>query len=308
MKKLALLLFAGAIFTSCNDGDLVFNDLNFNENVQKCSQKSIYYKLNGNEMLLLNMTGIINDTIPLPLNQEFETPTSGNILYRQYSGKAVAASICDLIAPATPQVVEEFTVNSAGKIKYKRERRIIQKTNDTKVSINYVYSFKFQNIVLSNQDKQIKYEDYNFGEYINSSSTLDFSLGNVINYCDNSDIVINKDRQIFKINNPEFQLTENVGTQTVSLSNSNFITFYLLNQVINYNEACDLNFSNPRTEITEEWKATTGTLEIITTANSTVENPEIITGYTHTLILKDATFVNGTDSFTITEQTLGNYN
>lgn len=308
MKKLALLLFAGAIFTSCNDGDLVFNDLNFNENVQKCSQKSIYYKLNGNEMLLLNMTGIINDTIPLPLNQEFETPTSGNILYRQYSGKAVAASICDLIAPATPQVVEEFTVNSAGKIKYKRERRIIQKTNDTKVSINYVYSFKFQNIVLSNQDKQIKYEDYNFGEYINSSSTLDFSLGNVINYCDNSDIVINKDRQIFKINNPEFQLTENVGTQTVSLSNSNFITFYLLNQVINYNEACDLNFSNPRTEITEEWKATTGTLEIITTANSTVENPEVITGYTHTLILKDATFVNGTDSFTITEQTLGNYN
>lgn len=308
MKKLALLLFAGAIFTSCNDGDLVFNDLNFNENVQKCSQKSIYYKLNGNEMLLLNMTGIINDTIALPLNQEFETTTSGNILYRQYSGKAVAASICDLIAPANPQVVDEFTVNNGGKIKYKRVRRVIQKTNDSKVAINYVYTFNFQNIILSNQDKEIKYEDYNFGEYINSSSTFDFNLGNVINFCENSDAVINKDRQIFKIISPEFVFTENVGNKTINLNNTNYISFYLLNQVINYAEACDLNFSNPRTEITEEWTATTGTLEIITTANSTVENPEIITGYTHQLILKNATFVSGTDSFTITEQILGNYN
>lgn len=308
MKKIAFLLFASAFFTNCSDGDLIFDDLNFTGNVQKCNQKSIFYKLNGNEMLLLNMTNYISDENPLPLNQEFEIATSNNILYRQYSGKAIAGSICDLIPPANPQVVAEYTSNNGGTIKYKRIRQILQPNNDTKVSINYIYTFNFKNIVLSNQEQQLKYEDYNFGEYINSSSALDFNLGNVINFCGNTGAVINKDRQIFKINSTEFVFTEIVGSQTINLNQTNYITFYLLNQVVNYNEACNLNFSNPLTEITEEWKTTSGSLEIVTTANATVENPEIITGYTHTLILKNAVFVNGTDQFTITQQTLGNYN
>ena len=153
----------------------------------------------------------------------------------------------------------------------------------------------------------MKYEDYNFGEYINSSSVLDFNLGNVINFCENTAAVINKGRQIFKINSPEFVFTETVGSKTINLNNENYITFYILNQIVNYNEACEMNFSDPSTNIIEEWRATTGSIEIVTTANSTIENPEIITGYTHTLILKESTFVNGTDQFTITEQVLGNY-
>nr|WP_297308588.1 hypothetical protein [uncultured Flavobacterium sp.] len=307
MKKIVFLLFASALFTNCNDGDLIFDDLNFAGNVQKCNQKSIFYKLNGNEMLLLNMTNHINDETPLPLNQEFEISNSNNILYRQYSGKAIGGSVCDLIPPANPQVVTEYASNNGGTIKYKRIRQIIQPNNDSKVSINYVYTFNFQNIVLSNQDKQLKYEDYNFGEYINSSSVLDFNLGNVINFCENTAAVINKDRQIFKINSPEFVFTETVGSKTINLNNENYITFYILNQIVNYNEACEMNFSDPSTNIIEEWRATTGSIEIVTTANSTIENPEIITGYTHTLILKESTFVNGTDQFTITEQVLGNY-
>src|SRR5690606_1617198 len=137
------------------------------------------------------MTGIISETNPLPLNQEFETQTSSNmILYRQYSDKAIAGSICSLIAPANPHVVDEFNVNNGGFIKYKHIRKIEQKTDDPRVSINYVLSFSFQNIILSNGNTELKYENYNFGEYFSTNSTLHFSFFNEFSYCEtNSDLI-----------------------------------------------------------------------------------------------------------------------
>jgi len=308
MKKLALLLFIGGIFTSCNDGDLFFDELNFNQEVQKCSQKSIYYKLNGNEMLLLNMTGKISDSIPLPLNQEFEAQTTnGMILYRQYSDKAISGSICDLITPAFPQVVEEYNVNSGGLVKYKRIRKIEQKNDNPLVTIKYVYAFNFQNIVLSNGSKELKYENYNFGEYSNSNAIIDFSLGS-LSICPNSDIVISKISQAFKIIGSDIQFNPETGTQLVNLNETTNIKLYLLNRIVDATEYCDLVFSNSEVNIKEEWVANQGALEVITTANSTVENPETITGYTQTYVLKNATFTSGSDSFTITNQILCTYN
>lgn len=303
MKKIALLLFIGGIFASCNDGDLIFDELNFNQEVQKCLEKQVYYKLNGNEMLFLNMTGKIVDSIPLPLNQEFEALTESNmILYRQYSDKAIAGSICSLIAPAYPQVVDEFG-NTGGKITYRRIRKIEQKVDDPRVTINYVISFNLQNMILSNGTSELKYENYNFGEFSNSNAIIDFSLGTLL-ICPNSDIIIYKSTQAFKILGSDIQFNPETGTQLINLNETTNIKFYLLERSVNANEYCDMIFTDPENKITEEWTAKQGTIEVVTTANSTVENPEAISGYTQTYVLKNATFTNGSDSFEITNQIL----
>ncbi len=305
MKKIALLLFIGGIFASCNDGDLIFDELNFNQEVQKCDEKNIFYKLNGSEMLVLNMTGKFEDPNTLILNQEYETEASQNmILYRQYSDKAIAGSICNLIAPGYPQVVDEFG-NTGGKITYQRIRKIEQKVDDPRVTINYIVSFNLLNMILTNGKSELKYENYNFGEFSNSKSNaiIDFSLG-TLSICPNSDIIIYKNTQAFKILGSDIQFNPETGTQLINLNETTKIKFYLLEQSVNANEYCDMIFTDPENKITEEWTAKQGTIEVVTTANSTVENPEAISGYTQTYVLKNATFTNGSDSFEITNQIL----
>lgn len=304
MKKLALLLFIGSILTGCDDGDLIFDELNFSGNVQKCTDKGIYYKLNNNEMLFLYLSNL--NTENLVLNQEYShtISNSNEIVYRLYSDKAIAGSICNVITPAFPQVVDEFNVNNGGAIKYKRIRKIEQKADDSRVTINYVVSFNFENIILTNGEKELKYENYNFGEYTNSTSTLDFNLSNGPTYCTNSNILFAKGEQGFKIIGSDIQSEIEVGTQTINLNTDTFVKFYLLNQVVDANEFCDLNFTDSTVKIKEEWTANQGVIEVITTANSTIENPEVIIGYSTTYVLKNAIFTNGTDSFTINEQVL----
>lgn len=306
MKKLGILLFIGSLFLSCNDGDFIFDELNFSGSVQKCNTKEVFYKLNGNEMLLLNMTGYFNDTINTPLNQEIKIATNKNeIMYRQYSDKAISGSVCDLIAPAFPQVVDEYRVNSGGEITYKRIRKIAQKPEEAKVLLDYIYNFNFKNIILTNGSKDLKYEDYFFGEYFSSSTSLDFNLGNALFVCQNEEIISTKQNQIFKIISNSIHLNNTTGTQTITLNNTNYLKFYFLNYITNQSEACDMVFTNPNTRILENWTANQGILEIVTTANSTVENPDVILGYTHNFILKNTIFTSETDSFTIAEQNIG---
>jgi len=254
------------------------------------------------------MNLILNEQSTLVLDREYETATTNNnILYRQYSDKAIAGSVCDLIAPAFPQVVQEFNSIPGGKIVYKLSRKISQKENSSVVSIDYLYNFKFKNIVLSDGDKELKYEDYFFGENLKASSKLDFNLGDNFKFCSATEMITNKEKQIFKIFSSELNFPQQAGTQTIILNTDNYLKFYYLNEASISSEACDLNFSNPKTQIIEDWTSNQGILEIITTVNSTTENPNVPIGFTHKLVLKNATFTNNTNSFKIAEQVLGSY-
>lgn len=302
MKKLALLLFIGGIFTSCNDGDLVFDELNFSSNVEKCDEKEIYYKLNNNEMLFIYIPNLINDN--LVLNQEYSHTinNSNEMVYRQYSDRTSSGLICDIITPAFPQVVEEFKVNG-GQIKYKYFRKTSINETSGNVTIDYVYSFNFQNIVLANNSgKEMKYENYFFGEYQKKPNTLNFNLGNNLNKCNANNFISINGSQIFEIISPEINLQQTVGVQTINLNNSNKINIFLLEPVINADVVCEIDFSNSDIIKLEDWNASQGVLEIVTT-----ENPNVQSGFTRTFILKNVVFKNQSDSFIITEQILGTY-
>jgi len=313
MKRLALILFFGGCLSSCNDGDLIYDNLNFSGNIEKCSDKEIFYKLNNNEILFTYLPGVINKTNPIPLNQEIvhEINNSNDLIYRQYSDKTTSNLICGIIAPATPSVIDEFKVNTGGKIIYKRIRKITQNDTDAKVSLDYIYTFNFKNIVLTNGSSELKYENYFFGDFIDSNVTLNFSFISEFSFCDDENQIFAIDtNQGMKISSPDFQFNETTGTQSISLNNSNFIEYYYFSETgsINNNVMCDLNNMPADLNLIENWKSTAGTLEIVTTANSTLENPEVITGYTYTLYLKNVTFTKDSDSFTIANQLIGKFN
>lgn len=312
MKKIGILFLLSGIFTACDDGDLVFESLKFDGNIQKCQDKDIYYKLSGNEMLFTYLPGKINDTVPLPLNQEFVyTTTSANeIVYRQYSDKAIANSICSVISPSFPGVVEEFQLIPGGQIKYKRIRKITKNEDSNETTLNYVYTFSFTNITLSNGKEEMKYENYTFGDLVDSQNAVfSFNFSDSFKNCNTEGLSINNGlNQAIKINIPNITFTETPRTQTFNLNNSDNIQYlYFKGGSLNSGYICDLSTLPNSIKLTEDWKATQGTLEIVTTANSTAENPNVITGYTHTLVLRNAFFKNGNDSFAITEQILGTY-
>ena len=71
MKKILGLLIATTSLTACDDGDLVFENLNFDgKEIQKCNDNELYFKTNNTEMLLVDFTfgtdgSILNPQAPL---------------------------------------------------------------------------------------------------------------------------------------------------------------------------------------------------------------------------------------------------
>ena len=110
MKKflglVALLLIMG-----CDDGDMSFDTFDFTDAVaQKCTDGNILYKINGSEVLILDIdpSNFINaedlqgKIIPIG--------TTNKVTYRNYSGTVTNSSgiICTDVPPATPTVIEEW--------------------------------------------------------------------------------------------------------------------------------------------------------------------------------------------------------
>src|SRR5690554_7358909 len=63
MKKIIGLLVASAFITACDDGDMVFENLNFDGvQIQKCTDNELYFKINNNELLLVDFTRPISAT------------------------------------------------------------------------------------------------------------------------------------------------------------------------------------------------------------------------------------------------------
>jgi len=304
MKKFTLLLLISSFVSSCSDGDLVFDELNFSGNIQKCSTKDIFYKLNGNEMLFTYLPGKINNELPLNEEITYFISNSNDIVYRQYGDKTVSGLICEVITPSSPQVVEEFKVNIGGQIKYKRFRRITLKETDASVNIGYIYSFNFHNIILSNGSKELKYENYNFGEYIDTNSTLHFKFFNEFTYCDSSsDLITLDNNQALKLIIPSLELSQNTGTSVIDLDEFNYIQYQLFKDgSLNKVTACDISNLTPPLTLIENWKATQGNIEIVTT-----ENPNVPSGFSRTFILKNGVFKSESDSFLISEKILGIY-
>lgn len=311
MKKIVGLLLVAISLTACDDGDLVFEKLNFDgQQIQKCPDNQLYFKVNDTELLLVDFSdtrdsisgSILNPAAPLNIAQELITSSITKIYYRTYDAPISANTICSLLAPANPKVTSEYTSLTGGKIFY--TRLITPVVSETAVNVNYTYTINFENITLTNGTSDIRYAKLPYGSYVYDTSKMNFNFTNNFERCENALISYRNDEYI-QINLPaDFVFPTTNQTQTVNLNNTNVLNYYIFKDFITIDEDNPCEF--PNKPIKENWQVTNGSLQVETTV--VTNSAGAVTGYRHNLKLVQAQFKKDETTFSIADRNLGNYN
>lgn len=124
MKKLLSILFLAAVTVSCDDGDIIITDFDFEDRqLQWCGddQTQVFFKTNEEpyeaialtadlarvgENVLLDEEGVFT----LPINAE------NQVIYRTFDGEIGSSYFCSPIPPSSPRVQEEYRSSSGGTI------------------------------------------------------------------------------------------------------------------------------------------------------------------------------------------------
>jgi len=169
MKKLFVLLSFVFMLNSCDDGDITLESFNFSSQpILKCNDdtKPFLYKINNNELLLLNVSAEIYsvDTTAVtafPYIHSYPINSTTSVAYRLYSDTVPSTFICNSIAPATPVVTNEWNA-TGGTIEVTSIERF---DTDGTTLIGYTHTIKLLNINFSNISNSFSFEEYLFGNY-----------------------------------------------------------------------------------------------------------------------------------------------
>jgi hypothetical protein len=303
MKKIFGLLGLILVLNACSDGDVKVQNISFEQvtTVNVCNNN--YFKINGTEMLLLR----INDPLLKPFPNEITTPANGTtpaiprvfninannkVIYRNYNGAPTANTICDVVPPATPTVLEEWNaVGGTIEITTTAVKSTPDANNAVKI-IGYNHFIVFKNLIFQKPVGTQAYgDDFRFGNYV-TPSTLGFPTSSPVSLLScNTVLPIQK---IFYqagiegllLSNLDANLIQNSPTTTVRTSTlgttNNVLTIKSFNSSLPQNYFCNL----PATPtLLDTWNAdivtTGGTIEVTTTVSSGI--------YTHKIHLKNVT-------------------
>ncbi len=238
----ALALF----FTSCDDGDLIFEDINFNEvTASKCDNK--IYKLNDSEALILKIGNSETDLSFIsafpsqPTTQNEPTViqinnTSNKVVYRLYDGEVALENICGSIPAAFPIILEEWEATS-GSIEITTTAVLAENTEDgfeggQKIT-GYQNNVVFRNITFKKADGTTQvYDEFPFGIYLkNITTVLPFNFGDItLQNCPASDIVFKTiGNEAFTLNlDPALKDSSALGVVKTGLvtSTTNAVNYY----------------------------------------------------------------------------------
>jgi len=120
MRNYFYILFLLLGFTSCDDGDIIINNFDFEEtNIKGCDKDGkpkVFYKINTNDVfesisLVTNNASIsslpnILSTTTDPIS--FNLDDNNKINYRVYDGTVTRDYFCNTLPPSTPKVIQEF--------------------------------------------------------------------------------------------------------------------------------------------------------------------------------------------------------
>lgn len=119
MKKLLALVILSFIATSCDDGDLIVTEIDFDDlELELCTDSEyVFYKINTstNETLALQFT--TSQDIFGGVDELDDITLSGDdqVSYRRFNDAVSSDYFCSLIPPATPVVAEEF-ISTEGEV------------------------------------------------------------------------------------------------------------------------------------------------------------------------------------------------
>ena len=118
MKRVVSLLFVALFLNSCDDGNLIQEDISFEAvATQSCTTNNIIYKLKDKESLILEIpkSSFTNEPSLIGAPTIININSANRLVYRFYNGTISTANICETIPPVTPTVTDQWTA-TAGKI------------------------------------------------------------------------------------------------------------------------------------------------------------------------------------------------
>ena len=164
MKKLIVLVASVFMLQACDDGDITLESFNFDTvNIQECTTNNLIFKINRDEMLLINIpeSSFANVETPDGSPAIITLDSDDQIIYRIYSGDVTATSICDLIPPASPIVNQEWNA-TGGTIEIVTDKLFAA---DGVTQTGFTHNIRFVNVNFSGASNSFSFTAYNFGNH-----------------------------------------------------------------------------------------------------------------------------------------------
>lgn len=172
MKKLFGILVCSFLLSSCDDGDIVLQSFNFDSvAIQKCSNKEVLFKINGEELLLIDIPSFNypNEVTPSGEPRIVTISSVNRVFYRKYNGNISNNTICSEVPPASPNVLNEWTAATGGTIQIiTTERTTTDEVTGEVTVTGYNHQIKFINIQFVGSDDSFVFDEYLFGTHTTS--------------------------------------------------------------------------------------------------------------------------------------------
>jgi hypothetical protein len=308
MKRLISVIILLLLITSCDDGNLTVDVIDFSEGpVVKCSDKDVFYKIKDSEMLFIEIPDATfeqNQTLDgVPI--ELSINTTNKVTYRKYLSTVSPSNICGNAPDASPNLVEQWKASDGIiQITATAIKTTNATTNATEIT-GYRYYIELKNITFQKPSGPQLEETLLFGNYTTSFSPLAFDFDDQVakSTCSLSD------NRIFNFNGSEvffLDVGSNYATlfanavtttpRTAIINTTNKLTYRLYNNAITNAFFCTT--TSPTTPIlSQEWNAVTGVEAvsgIIEVSTTTLGN-----GFQHTIHFKKVTLKKENSDFTL---------
>lgn len=302
MKRIIGLLSLVLFLNACDDGDLTVETINFDDVVAvKCNLNDIIYKLNGTEILALEVpasqNAFINEPTVTGIPRVISLNGTNRVVYRSYNGTVSAANICATVPASSPNVTEEWTATS-GRIEITTTPVYITNPTTNATTLDkYNHYIVFKDISFNKPSGIQIYETFIFGNFQTNATNLPFAFDeNNVQKCPSIDQLYNySGSESLVLDIPSSLYPNTVGTQTALVSATNKVTYKLFTSALNPGYFC---MSPPPATpvVSEEWNAVdgvaniSGIIEVITTT-------ETATTFRHYIHLKNVTMKKGNSTF-----------
>lgn len=306
MKYFFAVLFCATLLTACDDGDLITVEIDIDSvtTVSKCFDISTLYKISGNQAIILNIdeNNFPNVVTAANTPRVVTLGNSASAVYRKYSDIVTKDSFCSTSAPATPTVLEEWTI-SGGTIEITTVA--ISSTTTPITTIAYNHAIVFKNVTfISPTGQEIAYPSKEFGNYRTDVIVLPFDFeAAATQKCSTKNLLFKysgTEALLFEVDPLLFEsMVTPIGTPRERVINgtSNKVYYRVFNGNLNIDFFCAISQPALPT-LKEEWiaingvNAVSGIIRVETTASGT--SPQV---FTHTIKLYKTTFKNGIKEF-----------
>lgn len=302
MKQFLGILICVLAFSSCDDGDLIVDSIDFDEvATSTCGDaNNLLFKLKDSESLILNIPeDVFDDTFKEEPTSEpilLDVNSTNQVVYNFYDGKVALANICDLIPPANPNVKTQWNASS-GAIEVTTEmvKTLNETENSTKIT-GYKHNIVFTNITFAKGDGTTQfYEKFIFGDYLKTITPLALNFKQELSICDSGLVFKYNDSESLTLNiDPELIINEDTPLDqprkgTIGLI-KNKLVYRGYGGLITADYFCkDKDPLLPIIE--EEWFGQVGgTIEVTTTT----AGPNV---FQHTIVLKNVSLAKGNSNF-----------